>query len=126
MALRPRRTPTSYDEITRHTVANPDLSFRPTHEEEQLSRHRFGPPTEHRPHPLTPRERVLRDRVCYALAEDPRLDLSDVTVDVDDDEVVLLGTVPGPATAIRIEEIAASVPGAWRVDNQLIVRRRRA
>lgn len=126
MALRPRRTPTSYDEISRGTVANPDLSYRPSHEEEQLSRHRFGPETEHRPHPLTPRERVLRDRVVYALDADPSLDLSDVTVDVDDREVVLLGTVPGPATAIRIEEIAASVPGAWHVDNQLVVRRRRS
>lgn len=124
MALRSRRTPTSYDEITRHTVPDPDLSFRPSHDEEQLSRHRFGAATEHRPHPLTPRERVLRDRVCVALDADPQLDLSDVTVDIDEREIVLLGTVPGPATAIRIEEIASAVPGVWRVDNQLVVRRR--
>ena len=121
-----RRSPTSYEEITRHHVANPDLSFRPSLEEEHLARHRFGQPTEHRPHPLTPRERVLRDRVCYALDSDPSLDLSDVTVDVDGREVVLVGSVPGPATALRIEEIAGAVPGAAHVDNQLVVRRRHA
>jgi len=120
-----RRSPTSYEEITRHSVANPDLSFRPSLEEEHWARHRFGQPTEHRPHPLTPRERVLRDRVCYALDSDPSLDLSDVTVDIDGREVVLFGSVPGPATAIRIEEIAGAVPGAEHVDNQLVVRRRR-
>jgi hypothetical protein len=121
----PRRSPTSYDEITRRTVANPDLSFRPTLEEEHLARHRFGEPTEHRAHALTPRERVLRDRVCYALDSDPSLDLTDVTVGIDEHEVVLVGTVPGPATGLRIEEIAGAVPGVWKVDNQLVVRRRR-
>lgn len=118
----PRRTPQSYDEITRRTVANPDLSHRPTHEEERLSRHRFGPPTEHRPHSLSARERVVRDRVVAALRAEASLDLSDVTVDIDEAEVVLIGSVPGPATAIRIEEIAGAVAGVSRVDNQLVVR----
>ena len=119
----PRRPPQSYDEIARSTVANPDLSYRPTHEEEQLSRHRFGQPTEHRPHPLTARERALLDTVMEALHADSNVDLTDVTVEIDDQEVVLHGTVPGPATAIRIEEIAGAVPGVRRVDNQLVSRR---
>ena len=122
----PKRPPQSYDEITRGTVANPDLSYRPSLEEEQLSRHRFGAETEHRPHPLNPRERALRDRVCAALQADPTLDLSDVTVDIDEDEIVLLGTVPGPATAIRIQETAGAVHGVRSVDNQLIARSRNA
>jgi hypothetical protein len=121
-----RRPPQSYDEISRRTVANPDLSFRPTQEEEQLSRHRFGPATEHRPHPLGPRERALRERVCEALAADATLDLADVSVEIDDQEVVLLGSVPGPATSIRIQEIAGSVHGVRRVDNQLVARGRTA
>lgn len=126
MASRERRTPTSYDEIERRTVATPDLSHRPTHEEEQASRHRFGPPTEHPPHPLSARERRVLDNVRHALAADPALDLDEVSVEIDDDEIVLSGCVPGPATAIRIEEIAGAVTGVHRVDNQLIVRSRHA
>jgi len=121
-----RHTPKSYDEIIRSTVMSPYLSYRPSHEEEQRSRHRFGEATEHRPHVMTATERAVRDRVVHCLAADPALDLSDVTIEVDRDEVVLLGTVPGPATAIRIEEIAAATPGVYRVDNQLIVRSPRA
>jgi osmotically-inducible protein OsmY len=119
----PKRPPQSYEEITRDTVANPDLSYRPSIEEEQRSRHRFGPQTEHRPHPLSSRERALKDRVVAALNADSSVDLVDVTVDVDDEEVVLIGTVPGPATSIRIQEIAGAVHGVVRIDNQLIARR---
>jgi osmotically-inducible protein OsmY len=56
--------------------------------------------------------------------EDATLDLIDVTIDIDDEEVVLLGTVPGPATALRIQEIAGAVRGVRHVDNQLIARER--
>jgi hypothetical protein len=118
------KPPKSYDEITRQTVANPDMSFRPSHDEEQLARHRFGLETEHRPHPLSPRERSLRDRVREALMADPNLELHDVTIEIDEDEIILLGTVPGPATAIRIEQLAGAVLGARCVDNQLVVRGR--
>ena len=67
-------------------------------------------------------ERELYDRVFHALAADATLDLGDVTIDIDGREVVLTGSVPGPATAIRIEEIAALVPGVSSVDNQVLVR----
>ncbi len=125
MASRHRQTPSSYDEIVRHTVRNPDLSYRPSWEEERLARHRFGEPTEHRPHPLSEHERALYERVFHALAADPALDLHDVTLDIDDRQVVLTGSAPGPATAIRIEEIAAAVPGVEGVDNQLVIRSHR-
>jgi osmotically-inducible protein OsmY len=125
MGLRHRKTPTSYDEIVRGTVPGPGLSYPPSHDEEQASRHRFGEGTEHRPHTLSSHERDLRDRVRDALAADPALDLSDVTVDVDGSEIVLVGSVPGPATAIRIEEIVAAISGVYGVDNQLAVRGRR-
>ncbi len=125
MGLRDRKTPTSYDEIIRSTVPGPGLTYPPAHDDEQGSRHRFGEPTEHRPHALSAYERDLRDRVRAAVAADPALDLSDVTIDVDRDQIVLVGSVPGPATSIRIEEIAAAVSGVSSIDNQLAVRGRR-
>ena len=103
-------------------MRTPDLSYRPTRDEEQASRHRFGAATEHPPHTISARERDLLDRVRDALAADPALDLADVSVDIDRDEVVLRGSVPGPASKVRIEEVAAAVRGVYRVDNQLIVR----
>lgn len=115
-------TATSYDEILRRTVASPDTSLRPSREEEQLARHRFGEATEHRPHPPTARERELLARVCEVIAADPTIDASDVVIDVDNEEIVLTGTVPGPATAIRIEDLAAAVRGVRSVDNQLVSR----
>lgn len=125
MGLRDRKTPTSYDEIVRGTVPGAGGTTYPSHDDEQGARHRFGEPTEHRPHPMSPYERDLCQRVRDALAADPALDLSEVTIDVDLHEVVLTGYVPGPATAIRIEEIAAAIPGVSSVDNQLTVRSRR-
>jgi hypothetical protein len=128
MGLRDRKTPTtpaSYDEIVRRTIPGAGGTTYPSHDDEQGARHRFGEPTEHRPHPMTPYERELRQRVRDALAADPALDLSEVTMDVDGHEVVLTGYVPGPATAIRIEEIAAAIPGVSSIDNQLTVRGRR-
>jgi hypothetical protein len=118
----PKPTATSYDEILRRTVASPDTSFRPSREEEQLARHRFGESTEHRPHPPTARERELLTRVCDVISADASFDSSDVIIDVDGDEIVLIGTVAGPATAIRIEELAAAVRGVRCVDNQLVSR----
>jgi osmotically-inducible protein OsmY len=117
-----RRVAKSYDEIARNTVRNPDTSFRPSQEEEQLARHRFGQPTEHRLHALSARESELLERVERALVADVNLDLEGVSVDIDDEEVVLTGRVPGPATAIRVQEIAGAVLGVRSVDNQLVVR----
>jgi hypothetical protein len=122
MSFRHRRPPVSYDEIVRDTVRGGGLAPQPTQDEERLSRHRFGECTEHLPHPLSPFERALREQICEALAADPALDLAEVIVDIDGHEVVLTGTVPGPATAIRIEDIAAEFPGVDSVDNQLVVR----
>lgn len=123
MALGPRRTATSYDDILRATVPNPDSSFRPSREEEEMSRHRFGAPTEHRPHIASREELDLLRRVRVALAADNTIELSDVEVDVDGSQIILLGTVPGPATRVRIEDIVASVHGVELVDNQLGIRR---
>jgi BON domain-containing protein len=122
MAGQSRKTASSYDEILRRTVPNPDSSMRPSREEELLAKHRFGEPTEHRPRPLTPSERALLDRVRRALMTDPGIDLRHVNVSVDFRCVVLTGDVPGDATSIRIEQIVGSLEGVDTVDNQLVVR----
>ena len=118
-----RRDPTSYDEILRRTVPDPDLGFRPSLEEEQLSRHRFGESTEHRPRPLTAAERRTLDRVKSALEADPALDLTYVELWIDGRELILIGSVPGPSTSARIVDIACAVEGVERVDNELVIRR---
>ena len=125
MGLRDRRTPSSYDEILRRTVPDPDLGFRPSKDEERMSRHRYGEPTEHRPRRLSAMERVRLDRVMSALEADPTLDLSGVAIEVRGRCVILYGTVPGPATSVRIEEIAADIEGVDSVDNQLVTRSHR-
>jgi hypothetical protein len=122
MAENSRKTASSYDEILRRTVPNPDTSMRPSREEELLARHRFGEPTEHRPRPLTPSESVTLERVQRALILDPSVDLRHVSVNIDFRCAVLVGDVPGEATSVRIEEIAGSVEGVDTVDNQLVVR----
>jgi hypothetical protein len=122
MAGDSRKTASSYDEITRRTVPNPDSSMRPSREEELLARHRFGEPTEHRPRPLTSAERALLERVHRALIADPRIDLRDVDVVIDGRCVVLTGDVPGDATSIQIAHIVSSLEGVDSVDNQLVVR----
>ena len=122
MAGRSDKTPSSYDEILRRTVVNPDTSMRPSREEEMLSRHRFGEATEHRPRPLTQTELELLDRVRRTLMADPGLDLTNVEIMVDGRCVVLTGDVPGIATSVRIADVAAALPGVDGVDNQLVVR----
>ena len=116
-----RRDPTSYDEILRRTVPDPDLGFRPTAEEERLSRHRFGESTEHRPRPLTPTERRTLDKVTAALDADPTLDLTHVELGIDGRELILIGSVPGPSTSARIADTACAIDGIDRVDNQLVI-----
>lgn len=122
MPGRSDKTPSSYDEILRRTVVNPDSSMRPSREEELLARHRFGEATEHRPRPLTRPELELLDRVRRTLMADPGLDLTRVDISVDVRCVVLTGDVPGEATSIRIADLAAAVPGVEGVDNQLVIR----
>lgn len=66
------------------------------------------------------------DRVSTALDSDPTLDLTGVVLEVRGGCVMLYGTVPGPATAVRIEEIVGDVTGVGSVDNQLAIRSHRA
>jgi osmotically-inducible protein OsmY len=117
-----RRNASSYDEIVRRTVPNPDTSFRASIEEEHLSRHRAGKAADHIPHAPTAEEQETLARVRAALASDPSIDLDHVRLAMDGRELVLRGNVPGPATSARIEDVAGNVRGVDRIDNQLAIR----
>jgi osmotically-inducible protein OsmY len=116
-----RRNISSYDDIVRRTVPEPDSSFRADVDEEHLSRHRAGKAADHLPHDATPEEQQTLARVRAALEADASVDLSLVLLAMDGREVVLKGSVPGPSTSARIEDVAGRVEGVDRVDNQLAI-----
>ena len=103
-------------------MPEPNSSFRPTIEEEHLSRHRAGKQADHVPHEATEAERTTLADVRVALEADPAIDLSNVRLAMDGRELVIKGNVPGPATSARIEDVAARVRGVDRIDNQLAIR----
>jgi osmotically-inducible protein OsmY len=117
-----RRNASSYDEIVRRTVPQPDSSFRSTIDEEHLSRHRAGKAADHVPHEPTAGERATLAKVRAALEADHAIDLTNVRLAMDGRELVIRGIVPGPATSARIEDVAGHVDGVDRIDNQLAIR----
>jgi BON domain-containing protein len=122
MGHMPGKDESSYDRIVRRTVVDPDGSLRPSPEEEQAARHRAGPASEHRIHPLSTEERATLARVDAALQQDPTIDLSDVQIGIDHRELIITGSVPGPSTSARIEDVVRAVAGVDRVDNSLVIR----
>jgi osmotically-inducible protein OsmY len=117
-----RRNASSYDEIVRRTVPDPDSGFRADVDEQHLSRHRAGKDADHAPHAPTADEQATLALVLAALAADPAIDLSNVTLSMDHRELVIQGNVPGPSTSARIEDVAGKIRGVERIDNQLAVR----
>jgi osmotically-inducible protein OsmY len=115
------RDPSSYDEIVRRTVPEPDGGKQPSKDEQDLARHRAGLAADHIPHPLSQAESATLSAAQHALAADPAIDMSRVRVGIDGRELILKGQVPGPSTKARIEDIAMKVDGVDRVDNQLAV-----
>lgn len=65
-------------------------------------------------------QRVYED-VCEALGTTPRIDASDVTVEVKDGTVTLYGTVPHRQMKHWIEDLVADCPGVHDVENKLNV-----
>lgn len=66
-------------------------------------------------------ERV-REEICERLADDARLDVTDVSVDVKEGRVMLEGTVPERRMKYVIEDTAAECLGANDVENRIRVR----
>ena len=64
------------------------------------------------------KERIHED-VCDRLTYDDRLDASEIDVKVDENEVILSGTVTTREEKRRAEDIAESIPGVRNVQNRL-------
>ena len=112
MASKSVRSPTSYDDIVRRTVVEPDSSARPTREQEQAARDGFRA--------LDADEQVLHDRVQQALAS-LGADAAGVTVEVSRELVTLHGRVRDPAMLRRLEDAVAYVTGVETIHNQVVV-----
>jgi hypothetical protein len=106
------RNPSSYDDIVRRTVVEPDSSTRPTQQQEQAARNGFRA--------LDPDEQVLHDRVKQALATLGAV-ASQVTVEVSRELVTLRGQVSDAAMLRRIEDAVAYVTGVETIHNQVVV-----
>ena len=112
MASNSVRRPSSYDDIVRRTVVDPDTSARPTREQEQAAREGFRA--------LDADEQVLHDRVHQALAS-LGADAANVTAEVCRELVTLRGRVREPAMLRRVEDAVAYVTGVETIHNQVVV-----
>ena len=66
----------------------------------------------------------LREAICERLTDDPRIDASDIEVDVQQQKVTLRGSVGDRRTKYAVEELV-EYSGAREVENQLRVSRNR-
>lgn len=63
----------------------------------------------------------MKEIVCERLTDDPRVDASEVSIEVKDRTVKLTGTVPDRRTKYEIEDIVERWGGTTEIDNQLRV-----
>jgi osmotically-inducible protein OsmY len=100
--------PSSYDDIVRRTVPNPDSSFRPSKLQEQQAREGFRM--------LDEDEHELHDRVRAALGG------AQIDVEIDRKRVILRGHVANGAMYSQLEDRVRAVEGVDEVENGLIIR----
>ena len=67
-------------------------------------------------------DEFLREMICEQLTEDPFIDAVDVSVDVQEGEVTLTGTVPMRSQKMEIEDMVADINGVTEIHNMLAVR----
>jgi osmotically-inducible protein OsmY len=106
------RNPSSYDDIVRRTVVDPDSSVRPTRDQEKAAREGFRA--------LDPDEQVLQDRVQQALGT-LGAEASGVTAEVSRELVTLRGQVGNAAVLRKLEDAVAYVTGVDTIHNQVVV-----
>jgi osmotically-inducible protein OsmY len=112
MASKSVRSPTTYDDIVRRTVVDPDSSARPTREQEQAAREGFRA--------LDADEQVLYDRIQQAIAS-LGASAAGVTAEVSRELVTLRGRVQDAAMLRRLEDAVAYVTGVETIHNQVVV-----
>lgn len=103
--------PTSYDDITRKTVPEPDGSMRPSRE--QVERAYDGTHT-----------RAADDLKLLAAVQaavHSHADGARVAVEVRDGNVELRGSVAHAPSLTELEELVQGVAGVTRVENKLVV-----
>jgi osmotically-inducible protein OsmY len=61
----------------------------------------------------------IREDVCELLTQDPDVDASEITVEVQDGQVILTGTVDSRAAKWLAEDVAETVSGVKNVVNKL-------
>lgn len=105
--------PRTYDEITRHTVPEPDSSFRPAPELERDAYAHF--------HSTREGERELYQCIKEALLVAPDVATSGVVVEVDQGRVTLRGHVLDPRSLRQVETMVTGIEGVTQVDNRLII-----
>jgi hypothetical protein len=66
-------------------------------------------------------EQRMYEDVCDLLMDNDGIDASDIEVKVEGNYVILMGKVHTRSEKRRAEDIAASVPGVWDVENRLRV-----
>jgi HSP20 family molecular chaperone IbpA len=106
------KPPTTYDEITRRIVPDPDSSFRPSPEQVRQAYEGFRA--------LDPEEQRLLDRVRAAISASG-LDIEHVDLEIDRDRVTVRGKVRDAETAARISERVRSVEGVGEIADQLVI-----
>ncbi len=104
------KKPSSYDDIVRRTVVDPDSSVRPTKEQEKAAREGFRA--------MDDDEQALHDRVQQALAQ---AGAAGVAIEVARERVTLRGRVDDVTALRSIEDAVARVPGVDTVHSQLVV-----
>lgn len=67
-------------------------------------------------------DELLREILCERLTEDPFIDAVDVSVDVENGEVTLTGTVTSRFQKMRVEDLVADTTGVTEIHNLLSVR----
>jgi hypothetical protein len=64
----------------------------------------------------------LREMICERLTDDPRIDASDVSIEVRDKVVKLSGAVPDRRTKYEIEDVVERCGGVKDIENQIRVK----
>lgn len=104
--------PTSYDEIAKRTVVEPEGVFRPSAEQVRQAREGFRA--------LDGDEQQLLGRVRAALAASG-LPIANLVVEVERDRVTVRGAVADPATLARAGDLVRAVDGVGALDDQLVI-----